>query len=688
MEAEKVTAIQEEGRGAGRQLRVAASQFACTDDEATNIASATRLIEQAAQEGVQLLLLQELFGGFYFCKQEVPAFFDRARPAHLEHNTLLRHMSQLAAQHRMILPVSFFERAGPAYYNSVVVFDADGTLLGLPSTPGEPGDCQGAVYRKMHIPTGPGYQEKFYFSPGPALSSAHPEGGFRVYTSRVYGVTLGVGICWDQWFPETARCLALLGAEILLYPTAIGSEPQDPSLHSRDHWQTAMRGHAASNLMPVVASNRIGTEDGQRFYGSSFICDGQGRMLQEADETSETLLTHLFDLEALRQQRASWGLFRDRRPEAYGLISGLHSSSSSPVARVAQSVRSEAPPAGYAMPAEWETHERCWMIWPAPSPDVWSPHALARVREEWAQVARAIRQFEPLSMLVAPDDEAHARTLLGDDIAIVPVAHDDCWARDSLPTFIKHPLHGTVAGVDWVFNGYSHKFPHDHDARLARTVLSMAGKARVGSPLILEGGSIHVDGEGTLLTTEECLLKRNPLLSKEDIEQQLRWALGVQVIIWLPLGVMYDDDTDGHVDNICCFARPGEVVLTYPSDPSSFQRARSEQARQILEQATDARGRKLRVHLLEHPRPLYVAQEELVEGLREAERPLAGSYVNYYLANGGVVMPSYEDGAGHDAVAQAQLQAIYPDRVVVSVPSRSILCGGGNIHCITQQQPL
>jgi N-carbamoylputrescine amidase len=221
-------------------------------------------------------------------------------------NPVLARFSALARELGVVLPFSFFERAHNAYFNSLAMIDADGSLLG--------------IYRKSHIPEGPGYHEKYYFSPG--------DTGFRVWKTR-YGV-LGVGICWDQWFPEAARCMALMGAEVLLYPTAIGSEPHDASIDSRDHWQRCMQGHAAANLMPLVASNRVGTERGQKyemtFYGSSFIADPTGAKVVEADRSSETVITATFDLDAARAQRHAWGVFRDRRPELYAPILTLDGS--------------------------------------------------------------------------------------------------------------------------------------------------------------------------------------------------------------------------------------------------------------------------------------------------------------------------------------------------------------------------
>jgi N-carbamoylputrescine amidase len=285
-----------------RNVTVAATQMACIGDEKANIERAEGLVRRASAQGADLVLIQELFAGPYFCQDQVHELFALARP--FEDNPLIAHFAALAAELNVVLPVSYFERAGQTHFNSVAVIDADGTVLGN--------------YRKSHLPDGPGYREKFYFSPG--------DTGFRVWDTRAGRI--GVGICWDQWFPEAARAMALTGAEILLYPTAIGSEPQDPALDSAGHWQRVMQGHAGANLMPLVAANRIGTEAGRggseiTFYGSSFIADPTGAKVAEADRTTETVLTATFDLDAIDRQRRAWGVFRDRRPELYGALSSL-----------------------------------------------------------------------------------------------------------------------------------------------------------------------------------------------------------------------------------------------------------------------------------------------------------------------------------------------------------------------------
>ena len=280
------------------EVKVAAIQFAMSDSRSENIEKAVAMVRHAAVVGANIVLLPELFEAHYFCKDQAPEWFAEARPA--EGNPMLARMSDLARELDVVLPVSFFERANSAYYNSLMVIDADGRQLGL--------------YRKSHIPDGPGYQEKFYFRPG--------DTGLKVWQTR-FG-RIGVGICWDQWFPEVARAMALMGAELLFYPTAIGSEPQDSTLDSRDHWQRVMQGHAGANLAPLVASNRVGREAGvsatTTFYGSSFIAGPTGEKIAEAEREGDAVLVAGFDLDKIRRQRDSWGVFRDRRPELYGAI--------------------------------------------------------------------------------------------------------------------------------------------------------------------------------------------------------------------------------------------------------------------------------------------------------------------------------------------------------------------------------
>ncbi len=285
------------------KLIFAATQMTCDWDLQGNIDRAEQLVREAAGQGAQVILLQELFVTPYFCKDEMEKHFSLAHSA--DNNPLLQKFQALAEELEVVLPVSFFESSGNNFFNSLAMIDADGRNLG--------------VYRKSHIPDGPGYSEKFYFSPGNT--------GFRVWETRY--ARIGTAICWDQWFPEAARAMALMGAEALLYPTAIGSEPHIEGFDSRDHWQRVMQGHAAANLVPVVASNRIGPEQGEScsldFYGSSFIADHTGAKLAEAGRNDQAVITAAIDMEATRQARIAWGVFRDRRPDLYGSLLSLDS---------------------------------------------------------------------------------------------------------------------------------------------------------------------------------------------------------------------------------------------------------------------------------------------------------------------------------------------------------------------------
>jgi N-carbamoylputrescine amidase len=282
---------------------LALAQFSMSPKYEENIAKADSFIAKAASKGAGLVLLPELFEGPYFCQVEDYANFDLAEDA--SDSKTLKHFQKIAKEYKVVLPLSFFEKDGNCYFNSLAVIDNDGTILG--------------IYRKSHIPTGECYEEKFYFTPG--------DTGFKVFNTSIG--KLGVGICWDQWFPETARILTLLGAEMIVYPTAIGSEPVLPK-DSKDHWQNVMKGHAAANIIPVLAANRVGLEKAKnssmKFFGSSFIADQHGEKVAEANRDEETILLATFDLKAIDKERQNWGVFRDRRPELYGDLLKLDAS--------------------------------------------------------------------------------------------------------------------------------------------------------------------------------------------------------------------------------------------------------------------------------------------------------------------------------------------------------------------------
>ncbi|MFZ0006636.1 MAG: agmatine deiminase [Steroidobacteraceae bacterium] len=350
---------------------------------------------------------------------------------------------------------------------------------------------------------------------------------------------------------------------------------------------------------------------------------------------------------------------------------------------------------GFHMPGEFEPHAGCWMLWPE-RPDNWR-QAARPAQRAFAQVAAAIAQFEPVTVGVSRAQLAAARALLPESVHAVAMAHDDSWMRDVGPTCVVDGR-GRVRGVDWRFNAWGGVrgglyFPWDRDQRVARRVLDHEGLQCYRAPIVNEGGAIHVDGAGTALVTEECLLNpnRNPRLTRSDIERQLRAYLGVSTIIWLGRGVV-NDETGGHIDNLACFARPGAVCLTWTERRRDPQYAISLDAWERLNDARDARGRRLKVTRLTMPGPLAMSAREAAGIARRAgTRPrvagerLAASYVNFYIANRGIVMPLLDERT--DRLAAQRLKRLFPGRRVTGVPAREVLLGGGNIHCITQQIP-
>jgi agmatine deiminase len=348
------------------------------------------------------------------------------------------------------------------------------------------------------------------------------------------------------------------------------------------------------------------------------------------------------------------------------------------------------------MPAEWEPHERCYLVWPERT-DNWRMGARP-AQDTFTAVAEAIARSEPVTMLVSADQEEHARAACSEAIRIVRVDTDDAWARDTGPTFVVNRSSGERRGVDWVFNAWGGfdgglYAPWANDDLVASKVCALEGAPRYRAPLVLEGGSIHVDGDGTCITTEECLLNpnRNPELSRVEIEGLLRDYLGIEKVIWIPRGV-FCDETDGHVDNLACFSRPGRVLLTWSDEADDPQTEISREARRVLEAATDARGRSLDVGLLPSPGPLFMTAEEAA-GIDSSEQAvprsagdrMAGSYVNFFIANDAVVHPLLD--ARYDEEVGEFLGQEFPGRRIDGIPGREILLGGGNIHCITQQVP-
>ncbi|MBN2051368.1 MAG: agmatine deiminase [Spirochaetales bacterium] len=350
---------------------------------------------------------------------------------------------------------------------------------------------------------------------------------------------------------------------------------------------------------------------------------------------------------------------------------------------------------GFRMPGEFERHAGCWMLWPI-RPDTWRLGAKP-AQKAFSEVASAISRFEPVTVGVCAEQFQNARNMLPPQVRVVELSYNDSWMRDCGPTFVIDG-NGRIRLVDWEFNAWGGLdgglyFPWDLDNLIAMKVAEITRTDRYKAPIVLEGGSIHTDGQGTLITTEECLLNpnRNPGLSREELEDYLKAYIGLEKIIWLKRGI-YNDETNGHVDNICCFIKPSVLALAWTDDPKDPQYEISAENLEILQTEKDARGRTLEVHKLPLPAPVLISEEEsrgvdIIEGTlpRNPGDRLAASYVNFYIANGGIVMPFFGDPK--DIQAKTVLEELFPDREVVGISAREILLGGGNIHCITQQQP-
>lgn len=350
---------------------------------------------------------------------------------------------------------------------------------------------------------------------------------------------------------------------------------------------------------------------------------------------------------------------------------------------------------GFKMPAEFDTHEKCWMLWPE-RPDNWRLGAMP-AQKAFAEVASVISKFEPVTVGCSSDQFDHARAMLPEEVRVVEMVHDDAWVRDCGPAFIRNDQ-GEIRGVHFGFNAWGGLydglyFPWDKDQKVSQKMMEIESCIRYDAQhFILEGGSFSVDGEGTVVTTEECLLSpgRNPKMSKGEIEENLKGYLGVEKVIWLPRGID-PEETNGHVDDVCCFARPGEVVIAWTDDETHPYYDIYKEARTVLENSTDAKGRKLKIHTIPCLKPQKLTKEE-AEGVtkgnaiqRKEGDEYAPSYMNYLTVNGGIICPQF--GLDSDVEAVEALQKIYPDRVVVGVYTQEIILGGGNIHCITQQQP-
>nr|WP_319376151.1 agmatine deiminase family protein [uncultured Methanoregula sp.] len=627
-------------------------QMSVGPDMDENQKKALERVEAAARSGARIICLPELYRSRYF-PQHVGA--DLSELAEFIPGKSTEFFSSLAIRLGVVIIVPILQKTpGGRIYNSAVVIDADGSVS--------------APYHKVHIPQDPGFFEKEYFYPGEA---------YRVFPTK-FG-RIAVLICFDQWFPEAARCVALDGAEIVFYPTAIGHP--DANTPAEGNWQEAweliQRSHAIANSVHVAAVNRVGQEGEIRFFGGSFVCDAFGKIIAHGGDSEETLIATL-DLTMNREVRDSWGFFRNRRPETYGRIGTPFPGESGefPALREGDTPKNR----GFHMPAEWEPHAAVWLSWPN-NKDTFPQ--LPLVEKAYYEFIEKIHTSERVELFV-PTAIVHRQVRarlreMGVDLARITLhtsEYVDVWIRDYGPTFVVNRAQKKLALVRWNFNAWGGKYERQiQDGKIPFMMNRRLSLPLFEPGIILEGGSIDVNGKGTVLTTKACLLNpnRNPKLSSEDIEEKLKVFLGIEKVIWLNCGVE-GDDTDGHVDDIARFVGPSTIVCAYETDSNDANYSALLENYTILSQSTDEEGR-----------PFTVIKLPMPKKIEDADGRYPASYTNFYIGNKTVIVPIFDDPA--DNVALSILREIFPTREVVGINARAMVEGYGTFHCGTQQQP-
>jgi agmatine deiminase len=638
-----------------QKITIGLIQSRVSEDRDLNLKRTIERIRDAAAKGAKIVCLQELYRTRYFPQWDK---LDASENAESIPGESSEAFTSLAKELQIVIIAPLFERDLSGFYNSAIVIDADGSLL--------------ETYRKIHIPHDPLFYEKSYFSPGDEI---------RVYSTRY--ARFAVLICYDQWFPEASRVAALRGAQIIFYPTAIGwirgeKEPAEGDWH--EAWKTVQRSHAIANSVCVAAVNRVGREDDLLFWGGSFVSDPFGKVLAQASESQEEVLVVDLDLAQNEAVREGWGFFRNRRPDIYWPI--IEMVREPPATGTGPEEMTEGTPRaqGYHMPAEWERHEAIWLSWPY---DLDSFPEMEKVEQAFTSIIKAIHGSEFVNLLVK-DEMMQAAVVERLNSAGVEmrrirfhlVSYADVWFRDYGPTFLVcQDKVKRKAIVKWIFNAWGEKYPElMGDSRIAG-IINEDLKMRCFEPgIVLEGGSIDVNGRGTVLTTEQCLLNknRNPSLSRAKIEGYLLEYLGASKVIWLKEGIA-GDDTNGHVDDIARFTDPGTVLCAYEDDPEDENYPALKRNYEQLLNETDQDGKRLKVIRLPMP------------GRVGSKRRLPASYANFYIGNDVVIVPTF--GHRNDKKALKIIQEAFPDRNVLGINCREMVEGLGTVHCVSQQEP-
>ena len=622
-------------------------QTSVSDDIHHNMEKTIVKIRDAANKGAQIICLQELYRTKYFPTDEKKDVTQLAETIPGETTITL---SSLAKELKVTIIAPIFEVDEGKHYNTAVVIGSDGKIMG--------------TYRKTHIPHDPFFYEKSYFDVG--------NSGYQIF--RTPEVTFGVLICYDQWFPEAARTLALQGADLIFYPSAIGYLEGD-SLSQEDWhtaWENIQRSHAIANGIHVASINRTGTEGNIKFWGASFVCDAFGRLIKRASEQEEEVVIAELDISMNKRIQDGWGFLRNRLPSTYDLINSH--------------VLSETPKSlGYSMPAEWEKHDATWLAWPHDS--VTFPRRVKKVEETYIQMISALHKNEFVNLFVTDlqAKERVAKLLKQKGVGLQRINfylwdYADVWFRDYGPIFVLNKEKKQIAFVHWIFNAWGRKYTDlIKDTQIPTIISNQLQLNNFKAGIVLEGGSVDVNGKGTLLTTEQCLLNsnRNPNLSKDEIVRFLINYFGVNHIIWLKSGVV-GDDTDGHIDNLARFVNPRTVLCAYEEDVSDENHSRLRENYEILLQSTDQDGKKLKV--IKVPMPPAIRTH-----VRGEKTKLPASYLNFYVANKMVLVPTF--GHKNDRKALRIIQDVFSGRKVIGIDCRDLIYGMGAIHCIMQQQP-
>lgn len=622
-------------------VRIGLIQTAVSPDIGKNVRKTIRAIRAAAKRGAQVICLQELYRTQYFPTDE------KAEVAHLAETIpgeSTHALAPLARELNVVIVVPVFEvDVHGKYYNSAAVIDADGTVLG--------------AYRKVHIPHDPFFYEQSYFEPGNT--------GYRIFKTR--HLTFAVLICYDQWFPEAARVVALEGAELIFYPTAIGYLKGDPLPHTDwlNAWVTIQRSHAIANFVQVAVVNRVGVEGPIKFWGHSFVSDAFGKILKKTGDSEDILIADV-DISQNARIREGWRFTKNRRPETYK--------------KVTESLRQDTPKQlGYHMPAEWERHAATWLAWPYDR--VTFPKRVRKVEQTYVRIISELTSGESVQLAVRSGEakERAASLLKAGGVNLRRVKfhvwdYADVWFRDYGPTFVVNRNEGRSAVVQWRFNAWGGKYPELlKDGHVPYFISERMGLSLFRPNVILEGGAIDVNGEGTVLTTEQCVLNsnRNPVFPKKDAERYLDEYLGAHRVIWLKSGIE-GDDTDGHIDNLARFVNSNTVLCASEPDRGDANHATLKRNYEALKRS------KLNVV----PVPMPPAKYDHVRG---ETRRLSASYMNFYIANGVVLVPTFQ--SERDDVALRIIQEAFPDRRVAPIDCSNLIYGAGTLHCISQQQP-